>query len=108
MIEIPRFEDEIDQMKNYNKKPIDLYLDHCQKYSKANLMQKTIEIKDYSVQFRDVENQIFVGSTNQPDITNFGNLYESLDVKVFKDIVFVNNKQQILVKTWEKMKDIAT
>lgn len=93
MIQIPTLESEIELMKHQNTKPIDQYLDHCQRYSKDNIIQQTVDVKGYQVQFKDIVNHVFVGSTNRTDITNFGVLFESLEVKMFKDIVFVNNKQ---------------
>ena len=48
-----------EEMKQYEKyKPVEIYLDHCQKYAQQYLEQSEIKIEDYQFTIEDVENQV--------------------------------------------------
>ena len=55
----------------------------------------------------DIEDSVFIGYTNRPDI-DVNETFESREMKIFNDVAFVNHKQQMLVKTMEEKVDKLT
>ena len=52
----------------------------------------------------DLSNSHFVVQ----DESELNQYYENKDIKIFKDIIFIENKQCMIVKTWEKPQHIHT
>ena len=42
------------------------------------------------------------------DESEINQYYKNQDIKIFKDIIFIENKQCMIVKTWEKLQHIHT
>ena len=42
------------------------------------------------------------------DESDINQYYRNMDIKIFKDIIFIENKQCMIVKTWEKLQHIYT
>jgi hypothetical protein len=47
-------------------------------------------------------------AVNEKERSSLNNHYESKDIKIFKDVIFIENKQCMIIKTWEKLENKYT
>lgn len=120
---IPNLEKEKQNFKEkeIEAKPVEIYLDHCNQYAKTNLVKNELLINNYQFRKNDFEsglvsqdvldrmknqNDMAISKNFNPNMLQdhaFANLFKTETIKLFTDFIFVDKKQYILVKTWQKV-----
>ena len=121
IIAIPNLEEEQKQFKKKDiaQKPTQIFLDHCNQYARKNLIKNELEIRDYQFRYNDIERGLICQEvTDKMKLQNrkgisfkpqtlqdnaFAKLFRTVSMKLFTDFIFVDDKQYILVKTWQKI-----
>jgi hypothetical protein len=106
-------------------KPLEIYLNYCQRLARQNLKHIKIKVDPYRFSRLDFDHnrvdpkilqrieqgvreenmksgkQQFAQPFEEEDI---GNNFTSVGIKIFTEIVFIDNIQILVVKTWQRVR----
>ena len=57
-----------------------------------------------TIKSNDLSNSHFIVQ----DVSYLEEYYKNMDIKIFKDILFIGGKQCMIIKTWEKLQHVHT
>lgn len=112
--QIPSLEKEIEE--NKDRKPLDIYLEHCNNFAKNNLKREKIEVKPFVISSDHVRTDS--SSSGLPPVMKheicrelaelhddeIADHFEIKKQRLFKNIYYYKGDMFLIVKSWEHVK----